>query len=68
MNSDTENKSSDNEAPLTKQKVIQIKEKKPRSEKQIEQFKKAQQKRFENIEKINLNKKLEKTKTKLEKK
>jgi hypothetical protein len=37
-------------------------------EKQIEQFKKAQAKRFENIEKINLNKKLEKTKAKLEKK
>ena len=68
MNSDNENKSSDNEAPLTKQKTTQIKEKKPRSEKQIEQFKKAQAKRFENIEKINLNKKLEKTKAKLEKK
>ena len=27
MNSDTENKSSDNEAPLTKQKTTQIKEK-----------------------------------------
>ena len=41
MNSDTENKSSDNETPLTKQKITQIKEKKPRWEKQIEQFKKA---------------------------
>ena len=51
MNSDNENKSSDNEAPLTK-KTTQIKEKKPRSEKQIEQFKKAQAKRFENIEKL----------------
>ena len=61
MNSDNENKISDNEVPLTKQK-------KPRSEKQIEQFKKAQAKRFENIEKINLNQKLEKTKAKLEKK
>ena len=68
MNSDHENKSSDYEAPLTKQKTTQIKEKKPRSEKQIEQFKKAQAKRFENIKNINLNKKLEKTKAKLEKK
>ena len=38
MNSDNENKSSDNEAPLTKQKPTKIKEKKPRSEKQLEQF------------------------------
>ena len=55
MNSDNESKSSDNEAPLTKQKTTKIKEKKPRSEKQIKQFKKEQQNRFQNIENINLN-------------
>ena len=52
MNSNNENKSSDNEAPLKKQKTTQIKEKNPRSEKQIEQIKKAQQKDLKILKKL----------------